>query len=52
MLGKNSADNIMKYFPYFSQKISFNKSCKLSPGDNLHEFVKDYFLGENKKKYH
>ena len=31
MLGKNSADDILKYFPYFSPKIGFDISCRLSP---------------------
>ena len=28
---KNSADNILKYFSYFSQKTGFEMSCKFSP---------------------
>ena len=28
---KISADTILKYFSYFSQKIGFHLSCKLSP---------------------
>ena len=32
MLRKNSADDILKHFSYFSE------------GDNLHENVKDFFL--------
>ena len=36
MLGKISADNILKYFSY--QKIGFDISCKASFfGDKLHE---------------
>ena len=48
MLGKNfnrqQTDDI---FSYFSQKIGFGISCKLSPeissGDNLHEMPKPIF---------
>ena len=36
MLGKFSADDILKYFSYFSQKLRFDISCKFSQ-DNLHE---------------
>ena len=31
LLGKQSADIFLKYFAYFSQKIEFDISCKLSP---------------------
>ena len=42
MLSKNfkiSADNILKYSPYFSQKIGYDISCKLSAWN-----VRTYFL--------
>ena len=38
----------MKYFSYFSQKIGFDLSCKLSPGDNLQERSKPIYW----EKYH
>ena len=44
---KNSADIILKYFSYFSQKIGFDISCKLSPGEN-NNFAKAY---EKIRKY-
>ena len=31
------ADDILKYFSYYPHEISFNVSCKLPPGDKLHE---------------
>ena len=31
MLGKILADNILKYYSYFFQKIDFGSLCKLSP---------------------
>ena len=48
MLIKISADDILKYFSYFSQKIGFGSSCNMSYGDNLHEMPKSIFW-ENKK---
>ena len=35
------------YFPYFSQKIGFDISCKL--GDNLHKMLNSIFWKRNKK---
>ena len=35
MLGKNSADAILKYFSYFSEKIGYDTSCKLSPKETI-----------------
>ena len=52
MLGKNFTDNILKYFSYFSEKISFGILCKLSPGDNLHEMSKLIFREKLKKNHH
>ena len=44
MQGKISADNILKYFSYFSQKIGFDISCKLSPKEySLQEMSKPVF---------
>ena len=41
MLCNISADDSFKLLSYFSQKIDFDISCKLSPvGDNLHEMSK------------
>ena len=34
---KNVADDILKYFSYFSQKIRFDISCKLSPKEKCLE---------------
>ena len=58
----NSADGILKYvFFYFYQKISFDVSCKLSLGNNLHgRYIvsldlhegQTCFLGKDKKKYY
>ena len=42
-LGKNSADNILKYPSYFSQKTGFDFSCKLSP-------LSKPFSGEKQEK--
>ena len=58
MLGKNSTDNIMKYFASFCWKIGFDNSCKLSPNriwhfmhsvsywDNLHEMSNPLLWGK------
>ena len=46
---KLSADNILKYFYYFSQKTGFGISCKLSPGDNVHEMTNPFFQGKIRK---
>ena len=49
ILGANSADNTLTFFLFFSKKIGFGISCKLSPnGDNLHEMSKPIF-SERKK---
>ena len=40
---KISSDDILKYFSYFSQKIEFHISCKLSLGDNLLEMTNPVF---------
>ena len=32
---KYSADDILKYFFYFSQKIGFVMSCKVSPNETI-----------------
>ena len=34
-LGKFSADDILKYFSYFSLKTGFDVSCKLSPSEKI-----------------
>ena len=52
MIGKISADDVLKYFSYFSQRIGFGNSCKLETICIL-QFawnVKFYFI-EKKKKY-
>ena len=43
----------MKYFSYFSQKLDFDISCKMSPldGHNLHEMSNPVFW-ENLEKNH
>ena len=46
MVGKISADDILKYLPYVYQKTEFDNSWKLSP---FAWHVESYFLGENKK---
>ena len=42
---KLSADDILKYFSYFSQKIGFDVFL----GDTLHEVSMVYFLGKTKE---
>ena len=52
MLGKLSADNILKYFSYFSYKIVFAISCKYFHQMSLQIFssnVISYFLGKIRK---
>ena len=44
-LVKISADNILQYFSYFSQKIDFDISCKLS----ISMKCQSLFSGKNKK---
>ena len=49
MLGKISADDILKYFSYFfPQKIGFDISCKLSPKQKICKKSLSLFSGENK----
>ena len=50
MLGKNFSRNILKYFSYFSQKIGFDISCKLSPKETICMNCQSLFSGENKKR--
>ena len=40
-----SADDILKYFSYFSQKKGFDISCKLSPNETI--CLKILFSGTN-----
>ena len=42
-LCKKIADDILKHVSYFPQKIDFDISCNLSPGDNLHEISKPVY---------
>ena len=46
MVGKFSADDILKYFSYFSQKINSDISCKYSFGDKSHEMSSPIFWGK------
>ena len=46
---KFSADNILKYFSYFSQKIGFDISCKLSPVETICIEFQSLFSGKTKK---
>ena len=46
---KLSADNILKYFSYFSQKTGFDISCKLSPLETICMKCQILFSGKNKK---
>ena len=48
-LGKNSADDFLKYFSYFSQKTGFDISCKLSPMEIFYMKCQILFFGKNKK---
>ena len=48
MLGKNFARQHYEIFSYFSQKIGFNISCKLSPRRQFAWNVKTYYLGKIK----
>ena len=41
VLGKIAADDILKFFSYFSKKKGFDISCN---GDNLHEMSNPVFL--------
>ena len=49
MLGKISANGNLKYFSYFSQKIGFDISCKLSPEETICMKHQSLFSGKNKK---
>ena len=51
MLGKITADDILKYFSYFYRKIGFAISCKLSPQETICMKCQSLFSGKNKKKY-
>ena len=46
---KFSADDILKYFSYFSQKTGFDISCKLSPYETICMKCSTLFSGKNKK---
>ena len=46
---KFSADDILKYFPYFSQKTGFDISCKLSPMETICIKCKILLSGKKKK---
>ena len=47
LFGKNSADDILKYVSFFSQKTGFGISCKLSP-DFFFFFFFFFFFWENR----
>ena len=44
-----SADDLLKYFSYFSQKTGFDISCKLSLIETICMKYQILFYGENKK---
>ena len=44
-----SADDILKYFPYFYQKTGFDISCKLSPMETICRQCQSLTSGKNKK---
>ena len=46
---KFSADNILKYFFYFSQKTRFDISCKLSPKETICMTFQVLFSGKIRK---
>ena len=46
---KISADDILKYFYYLSQKTSFDMSCKLSPMETICMKCQILFCRKNKK---
>ena len=46
---KFSADDILKYFFYFSQKTGFDISCKLSPVETICMKYQILFSGKYKK---
>ena len=45
LMGERSADDILKYFSYFSQKTAFWLSCELSPGRHFAWNANACFLG-------
>ena len=47
ILGKKSADNILKYFSDFSHQTGFDLSCKLSPQQTISMKRFCQFSGEN-----
>ena len=40
-----------RHFDFFFLKTGFDISCKVSPGDNLHELSKPILWENKKKKY-
>ena len=50
MLGIFSADDILRYFSYFSQKIGFDIACKLSPRRQFACNVDAYFSEKKVKE--
>ena len=50
-LWANSTDGILEYFSYFFQKIGFDSSCKLSPGETICIKFQSLFSGKMRKKY-
>ena len=50
-LGKFSADDILKYISYFSQKTELNMSCKLCPLETICMTCQILFSGKIRKKY-
>ena len=44
-----SADNILKYFSYFSQKTGYDISCRLSPKETICMKCHILFSEKNKK---
>ena len=46
---KNSADDTLKYFSYFSQKTGFDISCQLSPQETIGMKCQSLFSGEKYK---
>ena len=50
MLGKILADDILKYFSYFSEKIGFDISCKLFPNEKLCMKCQSLFSSKQKRE--
>ena len=46
---KSSAENIVKYFSYFSLKSGFGIKQIVSNGDNVHDMLNHVFWGKIKK---